>query len=117
MPQTAANGQYTGSYELDFEKPLVKLEQQIANLESHADDAGVDFDDEIRTLREKYTSMLKKTYASLGAWNTVRVARHPGRPGRPPETGCCPKQRFANIVFSQKSQHENVLSFSYGIST
>ncbi len=80
MTQAATNGQYTGSYELDFEKPLIKLEQQIADLESHAGDAGVDFDDEIRTLREKYTSMLKKTYANLNAWNTVRVARHPGRP-------------------------------------
>ena len=77
---TTATSGYTGTYELEFERPLVRLEKQIAELESHAGEAGVDFDDEIRTLRQKHTSMLRKTYSNLSAWQTVRVARHPGRP-------------------------------------
>ena len=77
---TQATNAYTGTYELEFERPLVRLEKQIAELESHAGEAGVDFADEIRTLRKKHTSMLRKTYANLSAWQTVRVARHPGRP-------------------------------------
>ncbi len=77
---TATQSQYTGTYELDFERPLVNLEKKIAELEAHAGEAGADITTEIRTLRRKHTDMLKKAYANLSAWNTVRVARHPGRP-------------------------------------
>jgi acetyl-CoA carboxylase carboxyl transferase subunit alpha len=71
---------YTGTYELDFERPLIGLEKQIADLESHAGDQGIDLAAELRKSRQNHTAMLKKTYAKLSAWNTVRVARHPGRP-------------------------------------
>ena len=77
---TTMNTGYTGTYELEFERPLLALEKQIAELETHASDAGVDIGVEIRKLRQNHTAMLKKIYASLGAWNTVKVARHPGRP-------------------------------------
>ncbi len=76
---TTANA-YTGSYELEFERPLIQLERQIAELESHHDEAGVDIGTEVRRLRQNHAAMLKKIYAKLGAWNTVKVARHPGRP-------------------------------------
>ena len=39
---TATQSQYTGTYELDFERPLVNLEKQIAELEAHAGEAGAD---------------------------------------------------------------------------
>jgi acetyl-CoA carboxylase carboxyl transferase subunit alpha len=76
---TAANT-YTGTYELEFERPLLQLERQIAELETHTNDAGVDMASEVRKLRQNHTAMLKKIYAKLGSWNTVKVARHPGRP-------------------------------------
>lgn len=71
---------YTGAYELEFERPLIALERQIVGLETHAGDHGVDIATELRKLRQNHTAMLKKIYAKLGAWNTVKVARHPGRP-------------------------------------
>jgi acetyl-CoA carboxylase carboxyl transferase subunit alpha len=78
---------YNGSFELEFERPLSNLERQIAELESgdanHAQGDGngeVDFETEIRKLRQNHERMLKKIYANLSPWNTVRVARHPGRP-------------------------------------
>ena len=77
---TASPSAQAGGHELEFERPLAQLEQQIAQLEAHAGSAGVDFDAEIRALRQKHTSMLRKTYASLSPWHTVRVARHPARP-------------------------------------
>lgn len=80
MTQLNTTNEYTGSYELNFERPLARLEKQIAELEQHAGDAGVDFAAEARTLRQKHTAMLKKTYANLSPWDTVRVARHPARP-------------------------------------
>jgi len=71
---------YSGTYELDFERPLLQLERQITELESHNGERGVDLGTEIRKVRQSHTAMLKKIYAKLGAWNTVKVARHPGRP-------------------------------------
>lgn len=71
---------YAGTYELEFERPLIALERQIAQLDSHAGDTGVDITNEISKLRQNHSAMLKKIYAKLGAWNVVKVARHPARP-------------------------------------
>jgi acetyl-CoA carboxylase carboxyl transferase subunit alpha len=78
---------YNGSFELDFERPLSNLERQIAELERgdssavEADGTGdVDLASEIKKLRQNHQRMLKKIYSNLSAWNTVKVARHPGRP-------------------------------------
>ncbi|WP_428937071.1 acetyl-CoA carboxylase carboxyltransferase subunit alpha [Fontivita pretiosa] len=65
---------------LEFEKPLAKLEQQILELEALQATKGVDYSKELRQLRSNYTSLLRKTYDNLSAWETVQVARHPQRP-------------------------------------
>jgi acetyl-CoA carboxylase carboxyl transferase subunit alpha len=65
---------------LDFEKPLARLEQQIHELEALQTTKQVDYTKELRQLRENYTSLLRKTYENLSAWETVQVARHPQRP-------------------------------------
>ena len=65
---------------LEFEKPLAKLEEQIHELEALQAAKGVDYSKELRHLRTNYTSLLRKTYDNLGAWETVQVARHPQRP-------------------------------------
>lgn len=76
---TALNS-YTGTYELEFERPLIQLEKQILELEAHAGGQGVDIAPELRKLRQNHTGMLRKIYAQLTPWHTVKVARHPGRP-------------------------------------
>jgi acetyl-CoA carboxylase carboxyl transferase subunit alpha len=65
---------------LDFEKPLSRLEQQIMELEAMQGSKQVDYTKELRHLRTNYTSLLRKTYDKLSAWETVQVARHPQRP-------------------------------------
>lgn len=65
---------------LDFEKPLARLEQQIMELEAMQASKQVDYTKELRQLRTNYTSLLRKTYDKLSAWETVQVARHPQRP-------------------------------------
>lgn len=66
-------------YQLDFEKPLATLEQQIEEAR-----AGLPADAEpspqLKALRQQHSDLLKKLYTDLSAWNTVRVARHPLRP-------------------------------------
>jgi acetyl-CoA carboxylase carboxyl transferase subunit alpha len=65
---------------LEFEKPLAQLEQQIVELEAMQAQKQVDYAKELRQLRTNYTSLLRKTYDNLSAWETVQVARHPQRP-------------------------------------
>src|SRR5947209_4291197 len=74
----AANSQLR--HVLEFEKPLSKIEEQIHLLQAQQDAKGVDYSKELRQLRANYTSLLRKTYENLSAWETVQVARHPQRP-------------------------------------
>lgn len=67
-------------YPLPFEKPLTRLQKQIAELEASQAQSGRDYSSEIRQFRTQYVSMLQKTYQDLSAWETVQVARHPNRP-------------------------------------
>jgi acetyl-CoA carboxylase carboxyl transferase subunit alpha len=68
------------TYELDFERPLVQLERQICELETHADQTGVNIAAELRKLRQNHTAMLRKIYAKLSPWHVVKISRHPARP-------------------------------------
>ena len=68
------------AYQLPFERPILRLQRQIADLESNQSDATRDYSPEIRQLRNQWVSLLRKTYAELNPWETVQVARHPGRP-------------------------------------
>lgn len=65
---------------LEFEKPLIRIEREIAELE--ADQAATDRDmsEDIRDLRGRLEQMMRRTYSKLTAWETVLVARHPRRP-------------------------------------
>ena len=65
---------------LEFEKPVARLEQQIHELEAMQMHKQVDYSKELRQLRANYTSLLRKAYENLSAWETVQVARHPQRP-------------------------------------
>ncbi|MBS0186883.1 MAG: acetyl-CoA carboxylase carboxyltransferase subunit alpha [Planctomycetes bacterium] len=76
-------------YQLDFEKPLVELDQKIEDIESRirveepdpAQAKGVDsLRSQAESLRTQRASMLTDIYSKLTAWQTVRVARHPLRP-------------------------------------
>jgi acetyl-CoA carboxylase carboxyl transferase subunit alpha len=77
-------------YQLDFEKPITHLQQQldvveerlkteIASAGEHAPSA-VAIRREVETLVAQRAAMIEKTYANLSPWETVRVARHPARP-------------------------------------
>ncbi len=78
MAQTRNNTE--NGFQLPFEKPIVRLQRQIADLETEQVKSGRDFSSEIRQLRAQYVSLLRKTYQALTPWETVQVARHPQRP-------------------------------------
>lgn len=66
--------------ELDFEKPILEIEQKIAELTRLNADPNVQFDTEIAELEREMASLKKKIYAKLTPWQTVQVARHSDRP-------------------------------------
>lgn len=68
------------TYDLDFERPLTQLANQISELEAQSHREGFDLGVELRKARQNHTDLLKKIYENLSPWNTVRVARHPSRP-------------------------------------
>jgi acetyl-CoA carboxylase carboxyl transferase subunit alpha len=72
--------QSSTAFVLEFEKPVIALERQIADLVNLQETKGSDFASEINGLRTQLTALLKKTYQNLTAWETVQVARHPARP-------------------------------------
>jgi acetyl-CoA carboxylase carboxyl transferase subunit alpha len=63
---------------LDFEQPLLELENRIAALQAEDDPLRVR--DEIARLEERLARLRQKTYASLTAWQRTQLARHPKRP-------------------------------------
>jgi acetyl-CoA carboxylase carboxyl transferase subunit alpha len=74
------NNSSATAYQLPFERPILKLQRQITELETSQTETGRDYSAEIRQLRDQWVSLLRKTYAELTPWEVVQVARHPGRP-------------------------------------
>jgi acetyl-CoA carboxylase carboxyl transferase subunit alpha len=79
-PAPGSSGRAAQRHILEFEKALGQLEQQIQELEGVQSQKQTDYSKELRQLRTNYTSLLRKTYDNLSAWETVQVARHPQRP-------------------------------------
>jgi acetyl-CoA carboxylase carboxyl transferase subunit alpha len=63
----------------DFEKPLEEIETRLHDLAAQKE-AKPEVQGEIDTLTLQLGEKLKGIYASLTAWQTVQVARHPERP-------------------------------------
>jgi acetyl-CoA carboxylase carboxyl transferase subunit alpha len=65
---------------LDFEKPIVELEQKIQDLREFADREGLEFTEAIRKLEVKAERLRREVYSNLTPWQRVQLARHPRRP-------------------------------------
>ena len=65
---------------LDFEKPVLELEQRIQELKEHATAQGLGAADELEELERKAEALRREIYSSLTAYQRVQLARHPKRP-------------------------------------
>ncbi len=65
---------------LDFEKPVLELEQKIAELRAHTEGRGVRAEDELADLERKADELRREIYAHLTPYQRVQLARHPRRP-------------------------------------
>ncbi len=64
----------------DFEKPLLELEEKIAEMRKYAETEGIDLSEELEKLEQKTEKLREKTYSKLTPWQRVQLARHPQRP-------------------------------------
>ena len=67
-------------YNLDFEKPIFELENQIKELKEANLKSDLDISKEINALESKVDVLLKEIYESLNPWERVQLSRHPKRP-------------------------------------
>jgi acetyl-CoA carboxylase carboxyl transferase subunit alpha len=70
-----ANGVY-----LDFERPIVELEEKIEEMETLAEERGIDVSTELSTLQAKLARLKEDIFSHLTPIQRVQLARHPRRP-------------------------------------
>jgi len=63
---------------LEFEKPILELEQKIDEMRKMAD--SLDISDEINRLEQKVNELRRNVFENLTPWQIVQLARHPNRP-------------------------------------
>jgi acetyl-CoA carboxylase carboxyl transferase subunit alpha len=65
---------------LDFEKPIIELENKIAELRHVSSDSEVNIAEEISRMQGKADRLMSSAYGKLSAVQKVQVARHADRP-------------------------------------
>ena len=63
---------------LEFERPVIELEQKIEEMRKYAD--NLDIADEITKLERKVDQLRESIFSNLTRWQRVQLARHPERP-------------------------------------
>ncbi len=65
---------------LEFEKPIVELEEKLAGMKELAKDSDADVEEAISVLEKKIVKLKKETFQNLTRWQRVQLSRHPERP-------------------------------------
>lgn len=63
---------------MEFEKPILELEQKIDEMRKFSD--SLDISNEINKLEKKVNDLRTSIYKNLTRWQIVQLARHPERP-------------------------------------
>ena len=65
---------------LDFEKPILELENKIKELRKFTKEEDLDLSGEIKLLQERLDKLTLETFQNLTNWQKVQLSRHPERP-------------------------------------
>ena len=65
---------------LDFEKPIIKLEEKLTQIKELASKSGKNLDDEAISIEKKIKDLKKDIFSKLTRWQKVQLSRHPNRP-------------------------------------
>jgi acetyl-CoA carboxylase carboxyl transferase subunit alpha len=69
-------------HQLDFEKPIIELQNKLDELREHPEKHSLDisFEEEIQLIEKKLEETRRQIFSNLTAWQRVQLARHPKRP-------------------------------------
>ena len=65
---------------LDFEKPIIDLENKLNQMKDIAAKNGKSLDNEALSLEDKIIELKKEIFSNLTRWQKVQLSRHPNRP-------------------------------------
>ena len=65
---------------LDFEHPIVELEEQLEKAIQLGKDTDADVSKTVKDIEKKLAKLRKDIYGNLSAWQRVQISRHPNRP-------------------------------------
>lgn len=65
---------------LDFEKPIMEIQEKIEELKKISVESGMDLDKEIETFEQQADDYKKELYSNLKPSQKLQIARHPERP-------------------------------------
>ena len=72
--------QKNNKFVLEFEKPVIELENKIKEMREHAATSGINLSTDIKRLERKAKELRKEIFTNLSRWQRVQLARHPMRP-------------------------------------
>ena len=69
-------------HQLDFEKPVIELQNKLDDLRLHPEkhSLGISFEEEIQLIEKKLEETRRQIFLNLTPWQRVQMARHPRRP-------------------------------------
>ena len=69
-------------HQLDFEKPIIELQNKLDDLRAHPEkhSLGISFEEEIQLIEKKLEETRRQIFLNLTAWQRIQLARHPRRP-------------------------------------
>ena len=69
-------------HQLDFEKPIIELQNKLTALREHPEkhSLGISFEEEILLIEKKIEETRRQIFLHLTPWQRVQLARHPKRP-------------------------------------
>ncbi len=65
---------------LEFEKPLIELQEKIKELQQFMQEKDLDIGDEIMRLKNRAHKLEQEIYNSIKPWQILQIARHQERP-------------------------------------
>ena len=69
-----------GETYLEFEKPIIEIEQQLQELEEINSSGVKDLTGEIQKLQKRLKKLHNEIFSNLSPWQQTQLARHPNRP-------------------------------------
>jgi acetyl-CoA carboxylase carboxyl transferase subunit alpha len=65
---------------LEFEKPIIELQEQLDDLMKKGSGQDINMDKEVAAIQAKLETLRTNIYRNLTAWQRVQIARHTARP-------------------------------------